>query len=178
MKINEVIIVEGKDDTKRLKSFFDVDTIETHGLGIKKEIIEYIKEVNNKRGVILLLDPDSPGEKIRKIINDNIPNLKNAFLNSDACREKGKVGIEYASKEAIEDALNNFITYTDEMNNINIEDLYKLGLLGQKDSTLKRNKITDYYHIGKCNGKTLLKRINMLKLSYNDIEEVLNDSFN
>ena len=63
--IKEVIVVEGVNDTKRLKSFFGVDTIETHGLGLKKETIELIKKINDKRGVILFLDPDTPGEKIR-----------------------------------------------------------------------------------------------------------------
>ena len=79
--IKEVIVVEGANDTKRLKSFFDVETIETHGLGLKKETIELIKKINESRGVILFLDPDSPGEKIRNRLNSEIPNLKNAFIN-------------------------------------------------------------------------------------------------
>ena len=65
-KIKEVIVVEGKNDTNHLKEFFDVDTIETSGLGLNKETIELINNINSKRGVILLLDPDTPGEKIRK----------------------------------------------------------------------------------------------------------------
>ena len=51
MKIQEVIIVEGKNDTLNLKRFFDVDTIETHGLGLSKETIDYIKEINEKRAI-------------------------------------------------------------------------------------------------------------------------------
>ena len=43
--IKEVIVVEGVNDTKRLKSFFDVETIETHGLGLKKDTIELIKKI-------------------------------------------------------------------------------------------------------------------------------------
>ena len=35
--IKELIVVEGVNDTKRLQSFFDVDTIETHGMGLSKE---------------------------------------------------------------------------------------------------------------------------------------------
>ena len=173
MKINEVIVVEGKSDSQKLKSFFDVDTIETHGLGLSKDTIEYIKEVNNKRGVILLLDPDTPGEKIRQKLNESIPNLKNAFLNSNEARIKNKVGVEHASKEVIEEALNNIITYTDKNNTITNEELYKLGLLGNNNSKALRDKISKHFHIGKCNGKTLIKRLNMLNLSYNDIVEVL-----
>ena len=29
IKIQEVVVVEGKDDTRRLSEFFEVDTIET-----------------------------------------------------------------------------------------------------------------------------------------------------
>ena len=68
--IRELIVVEGKNDTKRLKSFFDVDTIETHGMGLGKETIELIRKANEKRGVILFLDPDTPGEKIRIFPSD------------------------------------------------------------------------------------------------------------
>ena len=34
MKINEFIVVEGKDDTERVKSAVDCDTIETNGSAI------------------------------------------------------------------------------------------------------------------------------------------------
>ena len=78
--IKEVIVVEGQNDTKRLKTFFDCETIETHGLGLNKETIEFIKQMQEKRGIILFLDPDSPGEKIRNRLNSEIPDLKNAFI--------------------------------------------------------------------------------------------------
>ena len=74
--IQEVIVVEGKNDTRRLQSFFDVDTFETDGLALNKEKIELIRKLNEKRGVILFLDPDSPGEKIRQRLNSEIAGLK------------------------------------------------------------------------------------------------------
>ena len=173
MEIKEIIIVEGKSDTKRLQMFFDVETYETHGLGLKKQDIEYIKILNDKRGVILLLDPDNPGEKIRTKLNQSIPNLKNAFLDSKNARYKDKVGVEHASKEELEKALNNLITYKDINPSLTMNDIYSLGLMGKKDSKEKRDIISKHYSIGKCNSKTLLKRLNMLEVNYNDIKEVL-----
>ena len=173
MKIKEIIIVEGKSDTKRLKSFFDVDTYETQGLALNKEDIEYIRLLNNKRGVILLLDPDNPGEKIRKKLNDNIKDLKNAFLIADDARNKNKVGVEHASKEALEKALNNIITYKEINPSLTIQDLYHLDLMGKSNSKDKRKIISKHYSIGNCNSKTMLKRLNMLEVNYNDIVEVL-----
>ena len=34
IKINEVIVVEGRDDTRAVKRAVDAETIETHGYGI------------------------------------------------------------------------------------------------------------------------------------------------
>ena len=167
--VKEVIVVEGKNDSKRLKSFFDVETIETHGLGLNKETIEFIKVINEKREVILFLDPDNPGEKIRKRLNDEIPNLKNAFVLKEDAKTSKKVGVEHASKEVLEEALNNLITYSKSKESITMSDLIDLGLMGNDDSSKKRLEISKKFHLGKCNSKTLLKRLNMLAIKKEDL---------
>lgn len=171
--IKEVIVVEGINDTKRLKQFFDVDTIETHGMGLSDKTIEFIKEVNEKRGVILFLDPDTPGEKIRNKINSKIPDLKNAFVMKKDARTSKKVGIEHASKEVLEEALNNLVNYKDYKDSLSEEEFYELGLKGNSDSDKKREIVSEKYHIGKCNGKTMFKRLNMLGVTYDDIKKIL-----
>ena len=148
--IKEVIVVEGHSDTKRLQSFFEVETIETHGLGLDQKTLDYIRETNEKRGVILLLDPDSPGERIRKMINDHIPGLKNAFVLKKNARTSRKVGIEHADKKTIEEALNR-----------------------APDSASRRDLVSEKFHLGKCNAKIMLKRLNLLGISKKEIEEVL-----
>ena len=171
--IREFIVVEGKNDTKRLRSFFDVETIETNGMALNKETIAFIEEANEKRGVILFLDPDAPGEKIRKKLNDAIPGLKNAFVMKEDARTKKKVGIEHASKEILEEALNNLITYGDYKDTLSDEEFFELGLKGMEDSSQKREKISSSFHLGKCNAKTMLKRLNMLGITKKEIEERL-----
>ena len=174
--IKEVIVVEGKNDTRRLQAFFDVDTIETHGLGLKKETIDFIRKVNEERGVILFLDPDHPGEKIRNAINEAIPNLKNAFILKEDGRTKKKVGIEHASREVLEEALNNLLTYTEEKESLSLEDYYLLGLNGSDDSASKRDRIAKAFHTGKGNAKTLFKRLNMLGLTYEELSSFLEET--
>lgn len=171
--IKEVIVVEGKNDTKKLQEYFEVETIETHGLGLKKETIELIKEINDSRGVILFFDPDTPGEKIRKRINDEIPNLKNAFVLKENARTSKKVGVEHASKQILIEALNNLITYTDSKESISRQEFIDLGLNGEEDSQTKRDKISKEFHLGKCNSKTMFKRLNMLGIKKEDIEKIL-----
>ena len=171
--IREVIVVEGVNDTKRLKSFFDVETIETHGMGLSDRTIDFIKEINDRRGVILFLDPDTPGEKIRERINSKIPGLKNAFVMKKDARTNKKVGIEHASKEILEEALNNLITFCEPKGSLSKEEFYELGLSGEKDSAAKREKVAEQMHLGKCNAKTMFTRLNMLGINKKQLEEIL-----
>lgn len=171
--IKEVIVVEGTNDTKRLKSFFEVDTIETHGLGLSKETIELVKQANKKRGVILFLDPDTPGEKLRTRLNKEVPGCKNAFVLKEDARTKKKVGIEHADKQTLEEALNNLVTYSEDKESLTLEEYNELGLSGMPDSVQRREKITRAFHIGKCNAKTMYKRLNMLGVTLEEIKEVL-----
>jgi len=171
--IKEVIVVEGKSDTKRLKMFFDCETIETHGLGLNKETLAYIKEINEKRGVILFLDPDFPGEKIRNRINEALPSVKNAFVLKEDARTDKKVGVEHASKEALQEALRNLISYQANVCSLSKEDFCSLGLSGQRDSSFKRDILSKKFHLGKCNAKTMYKRLNMIGLCKDEIKIAL-----
>lgn len=81
-KIEEIIVVEGKDDTRRLQEVFDVDTIETIGSAIDDTILDQIEHAQETRGVIVFTDPDFSGEKIRKIIMEVVPDAKHAFYRA------------------------------------------------------------------------------------------------
>lgn len=80
MKIKEVIVVEGKSDTIKIKQAVDADTIETNGMEISKQTLKLIAHAQEKRGVIIFTDPDFPGNKIRQTIATNVPGCKHAFL--------------------------------------------------------------------------------------------------
>ena len=43
MKIKEIIVVEGRDDTVAIRRAVDADTIETNGAAINDETIERIR---------------------------------------------------------------------------------------------------------------------------------------
>ncbi len=173
MTIKEVLVVEGKNDTKRLQSFFDVDTIETSGSGLTKETLEYIRGVHEKRGVILLLDPDHPGEQVRQRLNDAIPGCRNAFLRKEDARTEKKVGVEHASKEVLEEALSHLLTYEERGETISRSDLYELGLSGKKDSSKKREILEKHYHLGRCSGSSLYRKLNMLQITKEEAEKLL-----
>ena len=174
MKIKEIIIVEGKSDYTYLKSFLDVDIITTNGSEISKDTLEVIKKANEERGVIIFTDPDYPGQRIRNLITEYIGSCKHAYVEKNKAIKGKKVGIAETKKEDILEALKNVVTYKQtDVKNVTEADLFELGLLGKEDSKQKREKICNYYHLGWCNGKTFLKRINMFGLTIEQIKEVI-----
>lgn len=176
MKFKEVIVVEGRHDSAVLKQYFEVDTIETGGSAISKEILGYIAEAKQKRGVIIFTDPDYPGERIRSIINHTIPGCKNAFLEKSKALGNHKVGIEHANREDLLEALEKCVTFQEvPSEQITMDMLVALGLTGA-NSSIKRQQVSDHFHIGKCNAKTLLARLNLLGISYNELYKVCKEN--
>ena len=140
--IQKVVVVEGYHDLAALKAIFtDIDVVITNGREISKETLSELKILNKKRGLILLLDPDFQGERIRKIINDFVGETDHAFISKEKCisKNKRKVGIEHAKKEDIIDALKHVQTASNKSNsNITIMDLYDLELLGTNNAKNKK----------------------------------------
>ena len=174
-KIQEVIVVEGKHDSDTLKKYFACDTIETGGLALNEETIAFIQAIQKKRGIIILTDPDSPGNRIREWINQKVSGCKNAFVEKKYARTDKKVGVEHASKEALEEALENVVVFQEEPSKqINQSILYELGLVGQDKSAQLRYQIGDFFHIGNCNAKTFCYRMNCLGITKEELEEAVN----
>lgn len=175
MKIKELIVVEGVNDSKRLKQYFNCETFETHGLALNQEMIGYLKRVNETHPLILFLDPDTPGEKIRKKLNEAIPGLKNAFILKEKARTERKVGVEHAAYPDLKAALSHLITYTKEEESLSYQDFLTCGLNGAKDSVKKRELIARYFYTGEANAKTMFKRLNLLGIDLKSLKAVLDE---
>lgn len=167
MKIKEIIVVEGRDDTNRVKEAIDCDTFETNGSALTKKKIERLIFLEKTRGLIVLTDPDYAGKRIRGIIEKNIPTAKHAYIsNKKAVDSKGKIGIEAASKEDIIAAIKNHYTPMDEVkNDISNEILIELGLVGGTTSKVLREELCERLNIGYTNAKQLLNKLNMYNIS-------------
>ena len=179
-KIPEVIVVEGKDDTANLKRYYEVDTYETRGSAINQDDLERIATLQELRGVIVFTDPDYNGERIRKIIMRESPQAKHAFLNRGEAVPKSKtkgrsLGVEHASFEDLEKALSGLVgSYEDEhFFDITKSDLMRLGLLMESDSRKRREYLGEALRIGYCNGKQLLKRLELFGVSLTEVEDAM-----
>lgn len=181
---NSVIVVEGIHDEARLKQINpNFLTLSVGGLQINKEKLKLLKQLSKKHDIILFLDADYPGMKIRKMIEKEIPGAYHAYLRqSDSRGRGGKIGVEHASDEVILNALSKRINISSNSNNNhnnqiwNQSILYKLELTGYKNSRKLREKITNYFSLGYSNAKQLIFKLNALNISITDVEEVLNES--
>ncbi|QMU09072.1 ribonuclease M5 [Levilactobacillus suantsaii] len=164
-KIKEVLVVEGKDDTKAINRAVNADTIETRGSAINDETLALIEKLADQRGVIIFTDPDFSGEKIRKIVAEAVPNAKHAFLPKKAGRPGkagGSLGVEHATPEAIRDALSHVYTETEAAPElISHADLVAAGLIGGAGAKRRREELGEQLQIGYVNGKQLEKRLRM-----------------
>lgn len=174
-EIFEVIVVEGKSDVAFLQTFLKADFIITNGSANDGYDRKYLIEIANRRGIIILTDPDYPGNKIRQEIESFIPSCKHAFIRKEYSIKKRKVGVAESTKEEVLRALENVVTFNKNVKGtLTPTDLFLLGISGANSSENKK-KIIDRFHIGNCNSKTMLKRLNMLNVSKEELEQVIND---
>lgn len=179
--IEEIIVVEGKDDTRRLQEVVEADTIETIGSAINEDILMQIEHAQETRGVIVFTDPDFSGEKIRKKIMEVVPDAKHAFLaRRDAAPKKRSyksLGVEHASDEAILEALRLVSTPG------NLEDtsaavipreiLFDHGLIAGDGAKLRRERLGEILRIGYTNAKQLEKRLKMFRITEAELAEAI-----
>ncbi len=175
MKIKEIIVVEGRDDTVAIKRAVDADTIETGGSAINESILQRIRLAQERRGVIVLTDPDYPGERIRKIISQAVPGCKHAFIRREDGTRHGDVGVENASPEVIIRALSNVRTeMAEQQEAITFEDLVAHRLTSDADSKERRLRLGERLGIGYANAKQLHKRLNAFQISREEFLRAVN----
>ena len=117
VKIREAILVEGRYDKNTLSQIVDAPILETAGFGIfkDKKQMALLRQVAQKRGLIVFTDSDGAGFVIRNHIKSSIPAkyLKHAYIPDIPGKEKrksapgkeGKLGVEGMTREVILESL-------------------------------------------------------------------------
>ena len=172
--IKETIVVEGKDDITNIKSAIDCELIATNGLAFGKDLIEKLKEIDKRCGIIIFTDPDFAGKKIRAKIAKNIPNAKHAYLDRKRAIKKGDLGVENASKEDIIRALKNaHASYGEKRDEFSMKDLVANDLTLSSESKKRRARLGDILNIGYFNSKQLLSKLNSFGISREEFERAV-----
>ena len=117
IRLNEVVIVEGKYDTIRLRSAVDALILETNGFGIFKdrEKQALLRRLAEERGLLILTDSDAAGFVIRNYLSKILPanQIKHAYIPPTPGKEKrkshrskeGLLGVEGLESAALERAI-------------------------------------------------------------------------
>lgn len=164
LKINEVIIVEGRYDRCKLAQIVDADIVETSGFAVfnDSQLRHYILSLAENKGIIILTDSDAAGFQIRNYIKSFVPEryIRNAYIPDIIGKERrkrkasreNKLGVEGVPDEVIINALLSSGA-TESVKNDNDRDIlnkasfYSLGLSGGKNSAAKRRMITEMLNL-------------------------------
>ncbi len=179
-KIREAIVVEGRYDKNTLSQIVDAPIFETEGFGIFKnrQKMDFLRQVAQKRGLIVFTDSDGAGFVIRNHIKSAIPGkyLKLAYIPDIYGKEKrkaapgkeGKLGVEGMKPEIILDALKKAgATIEGETtvpgNAITKQDLMDLGLSGGADAGGKRKRLLKKLNFPEhMSANAMLQALNLL----------------
>jgi len=172
--IEATLVVEGKTDAAYLATFIEAEVVITNGSDVPRETIDYLTTLSEIKPIVVLTDPDGPGQLIRHKLNQAIPNLRHAYIPKDMAIRQNRVGVAYAPKDIINEALEQAIQHSPlTRGNLTVNDLFKLGLVGRRDAADKREIIALAFHLGHGNGKQLLLRLNSMNLGIADIAGAL-----
>ncbi len=192
VKIMEAILVEGRYDKNTLSQIVDATILETSGFGIYKDNkqMALLRQVAEKRGLIVFTDSDGAGFVIRNHIKSAIPGkyLKQAYTPDIPGKEKrksapgkeGKLGVEGMSREIILEALRRAgATIEGEevpaTRQITKQDLMALGLSGGPDSSAKRLALLKKLNFPEhMSANAMLQALNLL-YSLEELEQFVNN---
>ena len=180
VKIKEAIVVEGRYDKNTLSQIVDAPILETGGFGIfkDKKQMALLRQVAEKRGLIVFTDSDGAGFVIRNHIKSAIPGkfLKHAYTPDILGKERrkaapgkeGKLGVEGMTREVILEALRKAGATLEGEDNatcsqITKQDLMELGLSGGADASVKRLALLKKLNLPEhMSANAMLQALNLL----------------
>ena len=180
VKIKEAIVVEGRYDKNTLSQIVDAPILETAGFGIfkDKKQMALLRQVAEKRGLIVFTDSDGAGFVIRNHIKSAIPGkyLKHAYTPDILGKERrktapgkeGKLGVEGMTREVILEALRKAgATFEGEEAAVSCritkQDLMDLGLSGGADASAKRLALLKKLNLPEhMSANAMLQELNLL----------------
>ena len=164
----------GKMDVVAIGKAVEADCIITGGFSLKPKTLDDIEKAYKRRGIIILTDPDSAGERIRKFLAKRFPDAKHAFIPVEEATAHDDIGVEQAQPPAIRAALARVHTLSFEpTEEFTGADLIAAGLTGTPDAAARRARLGAALGLGFANAKTFLKRLNHYGVTRAEFQEAL-----
>lgn len=192
IRIREAIIVEGRYDKNTLSQIVDAPILETAGFGIfkDKQQMKLLRQVAEKRGLIVFTDSDGAGFVIRNHIKSAIDGkyLKHAYIpdipgkerRKSAPGKEGKLGVEGMTTQIILEALRRAGATMDgeavtTLSLVTKQDMMELGLSGGKDSSSLRGMLLRKLDLPEhMSANAMLQALNLL-YSKEEISQLVMD---
>ena len=192
LKIREAIVVEGRYDKNTLSQIVDAPILDTSGFGIfkDKEQMSLLRQVAQRRGLIIFTDSDGAGFVIRNHIKSVIPGkyLKHAYIPDVYGKEKRKsspgkerkLGVEGISPQILLDALRRSgATIEGEVSlpnqGISKQELMERGLSGGANASERRLLLKRKLGLPeRMSANAMLQALNLL-LSLEELDAILNE---
>lgn len=172
--IKEVIVVEGKQDIQAVRRAVEAEIVATGGFSLPAHTLNYLQQAYHKRGLIILTDPDSAGERIRRFLTKRFPDAKHAFVPREQATANDDIGIEQASSVAIQDALSKVRTQEiSPRQEFSQQDMIAANLTGTPAAAARRALMGAKLGIGFANAKTFLQRLNNYGVTRNEWNQAL-----
>ncbi|MGI6735254.1 MAG: toprim domain-containing protein [Bacilli bacterium] len=173
--LNCIFVVEGKNDAEKLKKANIPYVVSTEGLSVPRETVKHLQELSKIHEIIILTDPDGPGQRIESLLLKEIPAAKILNVSKKDSVQAAKIGIEKIAlnvlKEYIKPYINKRFTTSSDVKYINLLDL---GLTGP-NSKLKRRKIAKKFSLIASSLKHMYTQIQLLNINYEDLKKALNE---
>lgn len=170
-----VFVVEGRHDAIRLKNLVKAEVFVTDGLNVPEDLLATLKELSKSKEIVVFTDPDSPGNRIRQKIAQEIPGVRHAFVSKEDALGKHKVGVEHATDETILEALEHITPSKMKEDTLTYGEYLRLGLTGDRGSRERRLKLSKVLHIGYADAKVFFRYLNLIGVSAEDLERMLKD---
>lgn len=172
--INKLIVVEGKEDVSFLSSFIEAEYIITNGYDIPKEEIEYINEASKHKEVFVIVDPDEAGREIENRLKLVLTKATYITIDINKCIRGKKNGVAECEQEEIVRILKPHFSNKNQQKSCVLQgNLTKLDL---SDRGLRRF-LSDKFHLGKCNLKKIVVRLNTLEISSQELTKAIKEYY-
>lgn len=171
--IDGIIVVEGTNDASYLSSLIDAAFVSLNGLEIKN--LEFLKRAAKEKPIYLLTDSDQEGERIRRKVKKEIPVCIDVIVDASKCNKNGKHGVFECEIGEIYRAFSKYFTdFTENSENIDLRKISQKISLSKTPNEL-RSYIADKFGIENCNNKTFIKRLQLLNIKEEEIEQIIKE---
>lgn len=177
VKLDRVVLVEGKYDKIKLSSLLDATILTTDGFGIFKEAEKktLLRRLAKERGLIVVTDSDGAGKVIRghiasilpkeQVIHLYIPKIKGKESRKTEPSKEGTLGVEGMDADLLRTLFAPYAVDADRADAPAVDKwrFYEDGFTGSPNSTVNRRRLAVSLELpDDLTANALLEAINLL----------------